>query len=28
MTVVNHSIERNVERFLRLIDEVRGGLKG
>ena len=28
MTVVNYSIERNVERFLRLIDEVRGGLKG
>lgn len=26
MTVVNYSIERNVERFLRLIDEVRGGL--
>ncbi|HLA51136.1 MAG TPA: glycosyltransferase family 4 protein, partial [Thermodesulfobacteriota bacterium] len=28
MTVAKYSIEKNVERFLRLIDDVRGGLKG
>ncbi|MEK7842278.1 MAG: hypothetical protein AAB197_06345, partial [Deltaproteobacteria bacterium] len=28
MTVENYTIEKSVARFLKLIDEVRGGLKG